>query len=53
METLFGSDICLTSILQLIKGKKPTVKQIVCFDKEVSLNLTDLAAKLDIKLLSY
>ena len=37
MTTLFGSDICLKNILNLVKGgKSGNLKQVVTFDKTIS-----------------
>jgi len=53
ITTLFGSDVCLTNILNLISGKQTNLKQVVCFDSEQSDKLKEISAKNGVKVIGY
>ena len=54
MTTLFGSDVCLKNILNLVKGgKKGNLKQVVTFDKEITQELKDAANSNSVEVLLF
>jgi len=52
MKTLFGSDVCLRTVLKTVKGNPSSLKQVVSFDPP-SPQLTELALDCSVQILLY
>lgn len=53
MTTLFGSDVCLTSTLKLLRGAPSYLRNVVSFDPEVSPNLREVAEECGVKIFDF